>query len=175
MTISLSLLITFFENTCFHEKCKKQVSLRCPYEQTIKKNNWTKVLTIFHGAFVRRVFHLPDCVFYTWVEFYMPLLLWFENSKLFPFPWGVILFEIKTFFYVSELSTCRYLSFIPLCVHLSLHSEFKKKLKTNRDKSLSIFSTFSTEISLKITHIHQLWSSLLVPVHPPSVRIGTSG
>ena len=141
----------------------------------IKKNNWTKVLTIFHGAFVRRVFHLPDCVFHTWGEFYMPLLLWFENSKLFPFPWGVILFEIKTFFLCKWVIYMQVsLIYSSLCTFVSTF-RIKKKLKTNRDKSLSIFSTFSTEISLKITHIHQLWSSLLVPVHPPSVRIGTSG
>lgn len=114
------------------------------------------------------------CVFYTWGEFYMPLFLWFENSKLFLFPWGVILLEIKTFLCKWVIYMQVSLIYSSLCTFFSTF-RIKKKIKTNRDKSLSIFSTLSTEISLKTTHIHQLWSSVLDPVHPPSVRIGTSG
>ena len=77
VTLSLSLLITFFENTCFHETCKKQVSLSCSYEQTIKKNNWTKVLTIFHGAFVRHVFFTCLCILYLgWILHALVSLIW---------------------------------------------------------------------------------------------------
>lgn len=52
-------------------------------------------------------------------------------------------------------------------VYICLYIQNLKKIKTNRDKSLSIFSTLSTEISLKTTHIHQLWSSL--PPRPSSL------
>ena len=47
MTISLQLLITFIENTCFLKKCKKQVSLRRSYKQSFA-GKWCRVSDLTH-------------------------------------------------------------------------------------------------------------------------------
>ena len=47
MTISLQLLITFIENTCFLKQCKKQVSLRRSYKQSFA-GKWCRVSDLTH-------------------------------------------------------------------------------------------------------------------------------